>query len=178
MIKEPRQFWKIIWPSLCIAILVSCEPKNKSGLHESSDAEGAQKIIEEVLKADDIRLDKGLNYADTRETSKYFDSLLVRLLLEEEKCKERTKEICNLEANPVYSAQDFSQDGIQVQIENESMAPRMVFNVHIQNGGMQTLKYFLHRENGKWRIEDIQYPGSATLKMWLKQNTGDKEKRE
>ena len=165
---------KLIWPCFCIVILSGCEAKSKSSLHETTDVEAAKKTIEEVLKADDIRLDKGLNYADTKETSKYFDSLLVRLLLEEEECKERTKEICNLDANPIYSAQDFSQDGIEVRIENESIAPRMAFNVHIRNGGMQTLKYFLHKENGKWKIEDIQYPGSGTLKTWLNQNGGDK----
>lgn len=167
MINKSKHFFMFIWPTVCVAFLIGCNPEKKSESHDSADAESAKKIIEEVLRADDIRLEKGLNYADTKETSKYFDSVLVRLFLEEEKCKERTKEICNLEANPIYSAQDFSQDGIAVRIENVSISPKMVFNVHIQNGGEQTLKYFLHQENGKWKIEDIQYQESGALKKWL-----------
>jgi hypothetical protein len=149
------------------ALIISCRSEGNPVKKAPSDLDAAKQTIEGILKADDIRLAKGLDYADKRATSKYFDSVLVRLFYEEEQCKEITREICNLDANPIYSAQDYSQDGIQVRIENESQSPRMVFAVNIRNGIEQTLKYFLHKEEGQWKIEDIQYPGAGTLKAQL-----------
>jgi hypothetical protein len=150
-----------------IALIISCRPEGDPAKRAPSDLDAAKQTVEEVLKADDIRLDTGLDYADQSATSKYFDSVLVRLFYEEEQCKEKTGELCNIDANPVYSAQDYSQDGVQVRIENETQSPRMVFNVHIRNGREQILKYFLHKEDGQWKIGDIQYPGARTLKGQL-----------
>ncbi len=158
---------KVILACIGAALIVSCDSKSSPSKKTLSDLEAAKQTVEGVLKADDIRLNKGLDYADTGATSKYFDSVLVRLFYEDEKCKERTKEICNLDANPIYAAQDYSLDGFQVRIENESRFPGMVFNVHIRNGGEQTLKYFLRKEKDQWKIADIHYPGNGTLMGWL-----------
>lgn len=52
----------------------------------------------------------GMKYGNKAILSRYFDDNLTRLFLKDEKCKEASGEICNLDFDPALDAQDYDAD--------------------------------------------------------------------
>jgi hypothetical protein len=128
--------------------------------------DNAKSTLLKLFKDEDIFHNKSIEWENESETGKYFDSNLARLFRLEEECKIKTKEICNLDMNPVYNAQDYDENGIEVEFKNISMRP-MIFNVKIKNGDTQNLKYYMVNEKGNWKISNIEYSDSLSLKKIL-----------
>ena len=127
----------------------------------------AEKVLRELYLINDPAHDKPIDWGDKSITSKYFDSTLVRLYYVNKQCEIRTHEICNLDADPIYGAQDYDEKGVSVQFENILASPKMIFKVKIKNITEYDFSAELGIENGQWKILDIQYdkPGYSLLKM-------------
>lgn len=90
------------------------------------DISGAEKTLLRLFAVNDIVHDKGLDWGDTKLTGQYFDSVLVRLFQSNHACEVATKEICNLDSDPVFNAQDYDDRGIKTEILKYGRGARKV----------------------------------------------------
>ena len=85
--------------------------------------------------------------------SKYLTKSLSRLLLEDRKCSERTREICKLDFSPIWNSQD--PEGTKFRVM--SIGPDNAVAVSIVYPGQRSVTLALdvvQTEEG-WRINDI-----------------------
>jgi hypothetical protein len=105
-------------------------------------------------------------FGDKRTLSKYFDKELTALFIKDDECQKREQGVCNLDFDPIYNAQDFGEEPINLQIAAVTGEPDL-FNVTFTNLGTRTLVYKLTNTPGGWRISDIKYPEGPSLKEIL-----------
>jgi hypothetical protein len=88
--------------------------------------------------------------------TKYLTQSLARLLLEDRKCAERTREICQLDFSPIWNSQD--PEGAKFRVVG--IGPGNAISVSIVYPGQKsfTLAFdVVHTDDG-WRINDIHSP--------------------
>ena len=130
----------------------------------------AKMALEEIFKKDDPAHDKPLEWGNPKTLGKYFDSTLVRLFKANADCEIRTKEICNLDGDPIWNAQDYDEKGIKSEISLIPNSEGMVFKVKISNLGQHSEIVHMVNENEIWKVKDIEYDSEYTL---LKQMSND-----
>jgi len=107
-------------------------------------------------------------FGDKEMLSKYFDKELTALFIKNAECEKRTQEICNLDFDPIYAAQDFEDKTSNLQVAAVAGQPDS-FNLTFTNLGTRTLVYKLTETPNGWRISDIKYPEGPSLKEILSQ---------
>ena len=105
-------------------------------------------------------------FDEAAELTEYFDDELTALLVRDDLCKTRTHELCNLDFDPVYCAQDYEDSLHELSWRRISTQP-MLYEVTFVNLGRRNLLYSLRNTPQGWRIQDIQCPEGASLKAIL-----------
>lgn len=88
------------------------------------------------------------------EISRYCDPGLVDLFLKDCACAKKTHEVCNLDWDPFYDAQDFGDEDPNPRIRR--VGDSNAFEVTITNLGETHLVYDLSRTKSGWRISNIR----------------------
>lgn len=99
--------------------------------------------------------------------NRYFDPSLARLLAKDNACVRKTREVCNLDFDPIFGSQDPAVTDLtikairpgQVQVEFKYPSTEQLIR----------LDYRLRMVGGRWRIADIAYPtiGPRSLRAVL-----------
>jgi hypothetical protein len=100
--------------------------------------------------------------------SLYFTHDIVALLLKDRACVHRTKEICNLDFDPIFDTQDPGAYSLQISPADQSGTVKVQF---IYPGGNQEkiqLTYQVVKTNNGWRIQNIKYRNGSSLRQILK----------
>jgi hypothetical protein len=117
------------------------------------------------------KLGLGIKYDNKAILSRYFDANLTGLFFKDEKCKEASGGICNLDFDPVLDAQDYDADTpFNLKIKQVSGKP-LRFSVIFTNIGTRSLVYEFVRTASGPRISDIIYSNNRSLKKILSQKT-------
>lgn len=98
----------------------------------------------------------------------YFDDQLVDLWLADRNCVARTREICNLDFDPVWA----SQDPVGTSFKVIPTAHPTIVNVellHAPSGDHKVLHYTVVRTAAGWRIHDIAHGRNWSLRSLLSQ---------
>lgn len=104
--------------------------------------------------------------------ARYFDEPLSELILKENECVKKTRELCNLDFDPIMGAQDFEATKPDLKIiKVQSKVDGLSYKVTFTNISKQTLIYQLCNTNYGWKICDIVYPDGNTLKNILSKKT-------
>lgn len=96
--------------------------------------------------------------------SRYFDTNLTNLIVNDNLCAQKTKEICNLDFDPIYNSQD-------VGYVNIKLVPIGTSNVVVtlKGQGITTvLKYVLIKTPKGVKVSDIIYDNNLSLTQILK----------
>jgi PP-loop superfamily ATP-utilizing enzyme len=100
------------------------------------------------------------------ELEKYLDHELASLLVADAECIRRTHEICNLEFMPLFASQDPAASDLEVEETKKKDEVQVTFK---RLGGDQVRMLFkMRQEVAGWRISDIEYESSRSLKTILK----------
>ena len=98
---------------------------------------------------------------------RHFDASLTRLILANQACERRTREVCRLDAMPLWNSSDPSAS--ELQVEETVEAPSEV-RVRFRRSGdscwTQIRFVFTNTLNGL-RISDIRYDDGTTLRNML-----------
>jgi hypothetical protein len=86
--------------------------------------------------------------------SKYCAARLTDLFLKDCACAKRTHEVCNLDWDPFYDAQDFGEGNANPRIRR--LGDSNAFDVTITNLGERKLIYEMTRTKNGWRIANIR----------------------
>lgn len=137
---------------------------------------GAEQTPEQFLRNlylhDHRPMSKPVIDFDKRESlRKYFDAALTDLFIKDAECQQRTHEICNLDFDPIYDAQDVDDKTTGLKISMVKKEPAQ-FAVTFTNIGTRTLIYSLTKTGEGWRISDIRYSKGGSLKTILSGKPG------
>ena len=107
------------------------------------------------------RPDKGkeIKLCERGSISKYCDATLTELFLKNCACEKKTHEVCNLDWDPFYDAQDFDASDPNPRIKE--MKPAGSFEVTFTNLGERKLIYEMKKTKEGWRIATIRSPASG-----------------
>ncbi len=97
---------------------------------------------------------KELDTCKRSELSRFCDAKLTRLFLKDCACSKKTHEVCNLDWDPFYDAQDFGEEDPNPRITRLDR-PNW-FQVTITNLGEIQLTYEMAKTKGGWRISNIK----------------------
>jgi hypothetical protein len=130
-------------------------------------AQSPEQFLEKLYTSDHVpMLDLGINFTNREALSKFFDSELTDLFIKDNECTIREQGTCNLNADPIYDAQDYDDEttGLKIsQVDGEVSQ----FAVTFTNISTRTLIYKLKNTKEGWRISDIKYPEGPSLKEQL-----------
>jgi hypothetical protein len=112
-----------------------------------------------------------IDFGKRESLSKYFDAALTALFIKDAECQERTHEICNLDFDPIYDAQDVDDKTTGLKISTVKQDPAQ-FAVTFTNIGTRTLIYTVKKSKEGWRISDIRYSKGESLKAILSGKPG------
>ena len=169
-----RNRW--LYSSLCL-LCCSFVP----GVKAESAATSARKVVEHLYQdyAWVILLDNsdlvGLVNQPEQELSKYFTASLAGLIRKDHKCAEETKDVCNLDFDPIYDSQD--PDGAhQLRIEpmDSNSVVKVAFLRRWSSPDTAELKFKMIYTSSGWRIDNIYYQGHKSIREILQQKSIEK----
>ena len=86
--------------------------------------------------------------------SRYCDARLTELFLKDCACSKRKQEVCNLDWDPFYDAQDFGEVEPNPRIQRIDRSD--AFDVTITNLGETRLTYAMTKTKTGWRVANIR----------------------
>lgn len=108
--------------------------------------------------------DKEYWFDNKQKLAIYFDNKLVESFMADEKCKEKSQEICNLDFDPVIDAQDLDNKyPVRYKVTKQVVNGKIRCLVVFENITKRTIIYEIKPKNGDWRITDIKYPDGRSL---------------
>ena len=99
--------------------------------------------------------DQNLDWCDKKAISKFADPQLTALFIKDCQCQKRTGEICNIDSDPFYDAQDFGTSDPNPRVRQ--IAPN-TYEVTFTNMSDHKLIYKMTKTSAGWRISDIDSP--------------------
>ena len=93
--------------------------------------------------------DKNLDWCDRKTISKYCDARLTDLFIKDCQCARRTGEICQLDSDPFYDAQDFDGSDPNPRVKRLSANS---FDVTFHNFQDHKLIYKMKKTSDGWRV--------------------------
>lgn len=142
---------------------VYSEANNKS-------SNNPENIIFKLYKEHLPQNGKELSFDDEKTLNRYFVHDLTALFLRNAECVNRTHEVCNLNMDPVYDAQDYDSSPLNLKVKKiNSQNSSLRFRVTFTNLGRRTVVYELKKATSVWRINDIIYPSGHSLREMLSQ---------
>lgn len=96
--------------------------------------------------------------------ARYFDERLVRLILRDRECAEKTHEVCRLDFMPMWSSQDPGAENLIIQQTDKAEIVSVQFR-YPGNGELIKLTYQLSQTAKGWRISDIRGASFSLLSV-------------
>ena len=118
-----------------------------------------QELIMSVYAHHQPTKGKEIDVCEKGSISRYCDATLTELFRKDCACKKKTHEVCNLDWDPFYDAQDFDDSYPSPQIKEMKQAGS--FEVTINNLGERKLIYEMKKTKDGWRIANIRSPASG-----------------
>lgn len=106
---------------------------------------------------------KEISTCNRRAISQYCDEKLTALFQKDCDCGKRTHEVCNLDWDPFYDAQDFGPEEPNPHIKRIGDSDE--YAVTITNIDEVHLTYAMKKTKAGWRIADIRTPKWDLLKV-------------
>lgn len=97
---------------------------------------------------------------------RYFDEPLARLILANQDCERRTREVCRLEMMPLWNSSDPAASELHVEAAGTPGEVRVRF-LRPGETAWTEISFLLNAQRGVWRIRDIRYAGGASLVRML-----------
>lgn len=111
--------------------------------------------------------DDDIEYDDREELARFFTPELTELFMRDAECVDRTGEQCNLGFDPIFNAQDYSDElNPDLDLVIEKVGERR-YKVTFTNLTRRSLVYEVEQTRNGWRISDIVYPEGGNLKAIL-----------
>ena len=136
--------------ALTVALLLAATPI----------ADTPQAVIQSLYARHQPGKDKSIDWCDKKTISQFTDVRLTGLFLKDCQCQKRTGEICQLDSDPFYDAQDFDTADPNPRIKK--IAPN-TYEVTITNLGDHKLVYKMTKTAAGWRISDISSADNKSL---------------
>jgi hypothetical protein len=96
----------------------------------------------------------------------YFTEEIASLILKDRQCVKETHEICKLDFDPIFASQDPGAMDLQILPADKSNTVRVQF-LYPGNGEKISLSYEIEKTNRGWRIRDIIYSNTRSLRKLL-----------
>lgn len=111
---------------------------------------------------------KPLAHQDEKVLQRFFDQELTSLVVGDYRCTVKTREICNLDFDPIFASQDPAASDLTIRPGTGNVV--VVEFTYPSNREKIRLEYQMVKSGKHWRIGDIRYPGMAdsSLKKLLK----------
>ena len=93
----------------------------------------------------------------------YFDERLTRLILANQACERRTREVCRLDAMPLWDSADPSASDLVVEASADMPGEVRVRFRRSGESGWTDIRFAFASTRDGVRIRDIRYPGGASL---------------
>ena len=106
---------------------------------------------------------KEIDTCDRRALAKYCDASLTNLFLKDCACSKKTHEICNLDWDPFYDAQDFGTEEPNPRVKRIGETDE--YEVTITNLGEIHLTDEFRKTKAGWRITNIKTPKWDLVKV-------------
>jgi len=143
--------------------LASCESGNKT-------TDKPESLILKLYEVHQPQKGKEIAFDDDKTLGRYFTQELTALFLRNEECVKRTHEVCNLDMDPIFDAQDYDDSPLNLEVKEISSKQSILrFSVTLTNLGRRTLIYEMSKTKSGWRISDIVYPSKNRLTELLSQ---------
>lgn len=154
--------------SITIAVLLLFLSGGSSQSATPAPADSPENFVRSLYKYHLSHYDKNYWFDNKEKLSKYFDSNLTDQFLRDEKCNNKTQEICNLDFDPIIDAQDLDNKyPATFDVKRLDSKSKTLCKVIFQNITKRTIIYKLLRTKLGWRISDIYYENGQTLKNIL-----------
>ena len=99
--------------------------------------------------------------------ARYLDAPLLRAVLRNRACEQRTGEICNLDFDPMWDSQD--PGGVTVEVVSTRASTAVQARVHYPSDStIRVVTYRLRKTPGGWRITDMKGAGWPSLLALLR----------
>lgn len=155
---------RTIFIAVLLLILSSGYPQSAT----LAPADSPENFIRSLYKYHLSQYDKNYWFDNKEKLSKYFDSTLIALLLHDEKCKNETHGICNLDFDPIIDAQDLDNKyPVSIEVKRLNYKSQTHCKVIFTNITKRTICYELRRTKLGWRVSDITYSNGQSLKKLL-----------
>ena len=117
-------------------------------------------LIQSLFARHQPKKDKPLDWCNKKVISGFLDARLTALFIKDCQCAKRTGEICQIDSDPFYDAQDFDDTDPNPRVQE--IAPK-TYAVTISNFGDQKFIYKMTKTSAGWRISDIEGPTNKSL---------------
>ena len=151
---------KIRVPLLAVSLLLAAR---FSAFAAESSSGTPEALIRSLYARHQPGKHKELSTCKRSDLSKYCDSKLTDLLLKDCACSKMTHEVCNLDFDPFYGAQDFGEENPNPRVQRRGQSDR--YDVTITNLGEVKLTYTMTKTKDGWRISDIETAEWDLLKI-------------
>ncbi len=131
---------------------------------DTQPAESPEMLLQTLYANHKPQDEKGIDFEDEAALTRYFTPELTALFLKDAACKEKSQELCNLDFDPVFAAQDFDAQPLDLAVEKQSETR---YKVTFTNLTRRSLIYDLRNTEAGWRVDDITYPEGHALKALL-----------
>lgn len=126
----------------------------------AAPSKSPEALIQSLYARHQPKKDKSLNWCNKKTISSFVDARLTALFIKDCQCAKRTGEICQLDSDPFYDAQDFDDTDPNPRVKE--IAPD-TYAVTISNFGDQKFIYKMTKTSAGWRISDIEGPTNKSL---------------
>jgi|GEM_PF-6628896 len=147
-----------IWGTVCAA-LIFC------GSAVASE-QTPEALLASLYQVHQPWKDQSIDFENRQQLNVWFTAELTDLILHDEQCKRERQELCNLESDPMFCAQDFGETFEQLAFSRISIQPLLVEASFINIGRMKVVYVFKQTRKG-WRIDDIRCPEGPSLRAIL-----------
>ncbi|MCZ8206446.1 hypothetical protein [Gemmatimonas sp.] len=160
---------RLIFAALPLCLLTSACASGASSREEvSSPAAVVAQLYHDYaweVVLDDARAWATLTDEPRDVLMQYFDDRLVDLLEEDQRCRERTKQICTLDGSPIWYSNDPEATRLTVAggADSTEIAVSFTRSQPPSEGAIISLTYRMARTPRGWRVHDVRFPGGRSL---------------
>jgi hypothetical protein len=146
-----------------LSVLLSVALVFPAGVQGGADSNTPEALILSLYSHHRPARGGGLDTCSRVDLARFCDARLTDLFLKDCACQKRTGEVCNLDWDPFYDAQDFGPGEPEPRIRRLGGASAL--EVTLANGGDTRLIYEMKKTKAGWRISNIKSPKWDLLKV-------------
>ncbi len=145
------------WTASSIFLVVTLVVPSRTSAADHA-ANTPQEVIASLYAHHQPGKNREIDLCDRAGVSRYCDPALTDLFVKDCECGKKRQEVCNLDWDPFYDAQDFDDSEPNPRIRE--VKPAGSFEVTLRNLGERKLIYEMKRTPEGWRISNIRSPSS------------------